>query len=118
MTTEELHARYPKLFERLEDKDVLLRHLVVVDENEKDVTDDDIMEEIYDPEVYSHVAYLYPEVVKAIGETLAEIPPQLAQREDVEECFDYEGDLWGFVTKRDVNAIALMILDAIEAQLD
>jgi len=118
MTTEALQKRYPKLFDRLEDRDILLRNLVVVDENEKDVTDDDIVDEIYDPEVYTHVAYLYPEVVKIAGEKLAEIPSKLLSRDDIEECFDYEGDLWGFVTPLDAETIALLILDTIEAHLD
>ena len=118
MTTEQLQKRYPKLFERLDDTDVVLRHLVVVDENEKDVTDDDIMEELYDPDTYSHVAFLHEGVVRAAGETLKEIPERIAQRDDVSECFDAEGDLWGLVTTLDTDAIALMILDEIEAQLD
>lgn len=118
MTTEALQTRYPKLFDRLEDKDLLLRHLVVVDENEKDVTDDEIMEELYDPETYSHVAYLHAPVVDAVGEALAGIPDRIAQREDVTECYDSEGDLWGLVTTLDVDQIALMILDEIEQTLN
>ena len=115
MTTEQLHARYPGLFERLEDTDILLRHLVVVDENEKDVTDDDIMDELYDPETYSHVAYIYPVVSQAAGEAFATIPERLAkQHEAIEECFASEPDQWGLVTSLETEAIALAILDEVE----
>jgi hypothetical protein len=115
VTTEELQARYPNLFERLEDRDVLMRHLVVVDTNEKDVTDDDIMEELYDPDTYTHVAYLYPQVVSAIGDRIDQLVERITQRDDVEECFVSEPDLWGLVTQLDEEAIAPMILDEIEA---
>ena len=118
MTTEELQSRYPKLFERLEDKDVLMRHLVVVDENEKDVTDDDIMEELYDPEIHSHVAFLHAPVIEAAGEKLAAIPAQIEQRDDVTECYNSEGDLWGLVTELSTEKIAHIILDEIENVLD
>ncbi len=115
MTTEQLHARYPGLFARLEDTDILLRHLVVVDENEKDVTDDDIMDELYDPDTYSHVAYIYPVVAEAAGEAFATIPARLmAQHEAIRECFASEPDQWGLVTTLDEEAIALAILDAVE----
>jgi hypothetical protein len=115
VTTEELQVRYPNLFERLEDRDVLMRHLVVVDTNEKDVTDDDIMEELYDPDTYTHVAYLYPQVVAAIGDRIDQLVERITQRDDVEECFVSEPDLWGLVTQLDEEAIAPMILDEIEA---
>jgi len=117
VTTEQLHVRYPKLFAKLEEKDLLLRHLVVVDENEKDVTDDDIMDELYDPETYTHVAYLHPPVVSALGDQLREMPSRLKQREEVSECFDSEGDLWGVITTLDTDALTLLILDEIEQAL-
>ena len=119
MTTEQLHARYPRLFDRLEDPDLLLRHLVVVDENEKDVTDDDIMDELYDPDTYSHVAYIYPVVVRAAGDAFETIPSRLVeQHEAIRECFASEPDQWGLVTTLDNEAIALAILDAVEQAID
>ncbi len=118
MTPEPLHRRYPKIFAKLEDPDVLMRNLVVVDQNEKDVTDDEIMEDIYDPDIYSHVAYLYPEVLEVASALRSDIPATLARRDDVTECYAYEADLWGLVTTLDTNAIAYAVLDTIESMLD
>jgi len=115
VTTEQLYARYPGLFARLDDPDILLRHLVVVDENEKDVTDDDIMDELYDPDTYSHVAYVYPVVARAVGEAFETIPSRLVEQHDaISECFASEPDQWGLVTTLDEEAIALAILDEAE----
>jgi len=117
MTSETLQIRYPKLFERLEDKDVLLRNLIVVDENDEDVSDDELTDELYDPSLYSHMVFIAAPVVSALGDALAVIPELIGQREDFEECYDSEGDLWGVVTELDETQIALVILDEAEALL-
>jgi len=118
MTSEELQNRYPKLFERLEDKDVLLRNLVTVDENDNDIDDDELTDELYDPSVYSHMVYIHESVVDAIGsDHLATIPDLINKRDDFEDCFDSEGDLWGVVSKLNEEEIALTILDEIEGSL-
>ena len=118
MTPEELHKRYPKLFDRFEEKDLLLRHLVVVDENDDDIYDDELTDELYDPSVYSHMVYIAEPVVQAIGEELlSTLPEKIASREGFSECFDSEGDLWGVVSTLDETQIALAILDEAEAVL-
>ena len=114
MTSEALQTRYPKLFDRLEDKDVLLRNLIVVDENDKDVFDDELTDDLYDPAIYSHMVYIAAPVVSALEDTLATIPEVIGQREDFKECYDSEGDLWGVVTELDETQIALAILDEAE----
>ncbi len=114
MTSGALQARYPKIFERLEDKDVLLRNLIVVDENDVDVNDDELTDELYDPTIYSHMVFITAPVVTALGDALAMIPNTLAQRDDFTECYDSEGDLWGVVTQLDETQIALAILDEAE----
>ncbi len=118
MTSEELQKRYPKLFERFENKDVLLRHLVVVDENDDDIYDDELTDELYDPSVYSHMVYIADPVVQAVGnDLLSSLPEKIAAREGFSECFDSEGDLWGVVSTLDETQIALAILDEAEAAL-
>ena len=117
MTTEELQARYPRLFEQLEDRDVLLRNLIVVDENDEDIDDDELTDDLYDPSVYSHMVYIHTPVVEAVGEALSRVPDRLKENEIFEECYDSEGDLWGVVTSLDEEAIALAILDEIEQVL-
>jgi len=114
MTSEALQTRYPKLFDRLDDKDVLLRNLIVVDENDEDINDDELTDELYDPAIYSHMVYIAAPVVSALGDTLATIPDVIGQREDFKECYDSEGDLWGVVTELDETQIALAILDEAE----
>jgi len=118
VTAQELNKRYPKLYARFDDQDLLLRNLIVVDENDEDVTDDDLTDELYDPSVYSHMVYIHEPVVEALGsEQLAQIPPVIKAREDFSECYDSEGDLWGVVTSLDERQIALAILDEIERAL-
>jgi len=117
VTTEELQARYPRLFERLEDQNVLLRNLIVVDENDEDINDDELTDELYDPSIYSHMVYLHTPIVDLMGEKLAAIPPAISGREDFKECYDSEGDLWGVVSELDEVQISLAILDEIEQVL-
>jgi hypothetical protein len=117
MTTEELQTRYPKLFEKFEEKDAELHNLIVVDENDEDINDDELTDELYDPSIYSHMVYIHTPVVEAMREQLASIPPLLEQRDDIKECFDSEGDLWGMVTELDETQIALAILDEMERVL-
>ena len=117
MTSEALQERYPKLFERLEDQDVLLRHLVVVDENDNDIFDDEITDELYDPSVYSHVVFIAEPVVKAMGDILPTLPEKLVAQEAFSDCFDSEGDLWGVVSTLDETQITLAVLDEAEAAL-
>ena len=117
MTSEELQQRYPKLFERLNDQDVLLHNLVVVDENDEDVYDDELTDELYDPSVYSHMVFIAEPVVQAMGDILSTLPEKIASREGFSECFDSEGDLWGVVSTLDETQIALAILDEAEATL-
>jgi hypothetical protein len=117
MTTNELQERYPKLFGQLEDKDMALRNLVTVDENDNDIDDDELTDELYDPSVYSHMVYIHETVASAIGEHLLSIPDLMNKRYDFKECYDSEGDLWGVVTELDEDQIALAILDEIEGSL-
>ncbi len=117
MTTEELQRRYPRLFARLDDPDVLLRNLIVVDENDEDIDDDELTDDLYDPSVYTHMVYLHAPVVEAVGEPLAGVPDRIKNHEAFEDCYDSEGDLWGVVTRLDEEQIALAILDEIEKVL-
>ncbi len=115
MTSEELQKRYPKLFDRLDDQEVLLRNLIVVDENDEDINDDELTDELYDPAIYSHMVFIAAPVVDAMGDTLATLPDKMVAQEGFTECYDSEGDLWGVVSTFDETQIALAILDEAEA---
>ena len=117
MTSEELQKRYPKLFDRLDDQEVLLRNLIVVDENDNDVNDDELTDDLYDPSLYSHMVFIAAPVVNAMGDLLATLPEKVAEKEGFTECYDSEGDLWGVVSTLDETQIALAILDEAEATL-
>ncbi len=117
MTSEALQQRYPKLFDRLDDREVLLRNLIVVDENDNDINDDELTDDLYDPSVYSHMVFIAEPVVQAMGDVLLTLPEKIVMREDFSECFDSEGDLWGVVSTLDETQIALAILDEAEAAL-
>jgi len=119
MTAKELAERYPKLYSRFDDQDQVLRNLITVDENDKDdVFDSDLNDDIYDPEIYTHIVYIHDVVVKAIGDLLSAIPEILMERDDFEDCYDSEGDLWGIKTKLNDEQIAFAALDEIEKLLE
>jgi len=117
MTSEALQERYPKLFERLDDQEVLLRNLIVVDENDNDINDDELTDDLYDPSLYSHMVFIAAPLVNAMGDALATLPSKVAAQEGFTECYDSEGDLWGVVSTLDETQIALAILDEAEAAL-
>ncbi len=117
MTSQELQERYPKLFDKFEEKDLLIRNLITVDENDNDVADSELTDELYDPSVYSHMVYIHESITGAMGDRLGKIPELISNRYDFKECYDSEGDLWGVVTDLDEDQIALAILDEIEGIL-
>jgi len=117
VTTETLQKRYPYLFDCLVDQDVLMRDLIVVDENDEDIMDDDISEDLYDPSVYSHVIYFHAPVVQAMYSHSDQIQKQIRNDKAFEDLYVSEQDLWGVVTRLDEDEIALRMLDAIETIL-
>jgi len=107
-----LQEKYPKLFEKLEDKDVELRHLLSIDENYEDF---DSEEYEFDFEDYNYVIYIAEPVQKALGETkMQEFMVKLHDKETFENFLASEIDIYGVKTLLDQDELADLILEQVE----
>jgi len=108
-----LSEKYPKIFEKLEDKELELRHLLNVDENEEDY---DTEEFEFDTDEFNFVIYIAEPIQKLLNE---EKMHALIQRlGDNKEMFDNffasEIDLYGIRSQHDKEKIAAFILERVE----
>ncbi len=107
-----LQEKYPKLFEKLEDKDVELRHLLNVDEN---VEDFDSEEYEFDCEDYNYVIYIAEPIQKVLGETkMQKFMIKLHDNEIFEHFRASEEDLYGVKTPLDQEDLTALILNQVE----
>ncbi len=107
-----LEAKYPKLFEKLEDKDIELRHLLNVDENYEDF---DSEEYEFDFEEYNFVIYIAEPIQKALGEEkMEEFMVKLHDKDVFEQFLASEEDLYGVKTKLSGEEITYLVLDLVE----
>ena len=107
-----LETKYPKLFEKLEDKDVELRHLLNVDENYEDF---DSEEYEFDFEEYNYVIYIAEPIQQVLGETkMEEFMVKLHDKEAFENFLATEIDLYGVKTDIDKEAVVSLVLGQVE----
>jgi len=107
-----LQEKYPKLFEKLEDKDVELRHLLSIDENYEDF---DSEEYEFDFEDYNYVVYIAEPVQKALGEAkMQEFMVKLHDKETFENFLASEVDIYGVKTSLDQDELADLVLEQVE----
>jgi len=107
-----LEAKYPKLFEKLEDKEVVLRHLLNVDENYEDF---DSEEYEFDFEEYNFVIYIAEPVQKALGEEkMEELMVKLHENDAFEHFVASEDDLYGVKSALNTEEIVSLILNLVE----
>jgi len=107
-----LAAQYPKLFEKLEDKDVSLRHLLNVDENYEDY---DSEEFDFEPEEYNFVIYIAEPVSLALGEAkMQELMVKLSEKEVFQNFLPTEIDLYGVKTDLSEEEISALVLTLAE----
>ncbi len=107
-----LQEKYPKLFEKLEDKDVELRHLLSIDENYEDF---DSEEYEFDFEDYNYVIYIAEPVQKALGEAkMQEFMVKLHDKETFENFLASEVDIYGVKTSLDQDELADLVLEQVE----
>ncbi len=107
-----LQEKYPKLFEKLEDKDVELRHLLSIDENYEDF---DSEEYEFDFEDYNYVIYIAEPVQKALGEAkMQEFMVKLHDKETFENFLASEVDIYGVKTLLDQDELADLVLEQVE----
>jgi hypothetical protein len=112
-----LEERYPKLMSRIDEDIDELRYLTVVDANEYNPEIDDEFD-VFDPEDYNFMIYLTERLQNAMGKELLEQLPELIEAEKIFENFiASEEDLYGAMSDRDEEGVALAILDLIESRL-
>jgi len=108
-----LSEKYPKLFEKLEDQDLQLRHLLNVDENELDYDSEEFE---FDADEFNYVIYLAEPITKLLGEErLHRLIQDLGDDKALfENFFASEEDLYGVQSEHDPEKIADAILSRIE----
>jgi len=108
----QLQQRYPKLFDKLEDKDVELRHLLNVDENYEDYDSEEFE---FDFEEYNFIVYIADPVKEALGKEGVE---KLAERLEADTRFENfvasEEDLYGLKSELGADEIAEIVMEHVE----
>jgi len=109
-----LSEKYPKLFEKLEDKELELRHLLSVDENELDYDSEEFE---FDVDEYNYILYVAEPVQTALGEEklMTFIQTLGDNKEMFENFFASEEDLYGVKSGKSADEIAKYMLDTVEA---
>jgi hypothetical protein len=107
-----LPSRYPKIFDKLEDKELVLRHLLGVDENYEDY---DSEEYDFNFEEYNFVLYIAEPIQEILGEQkMEELMVKLSQDSAFENFRADEIDLYGVKTTLDEDALTTLILNQVE----
>ena len=107
-----LEKDYPKLFEKMEDKDIELRHLLNVDENYEDY---DSEEYDFDHEDYNFVIYIADTIKNALGEEkMQEFMVKLHDNDVFENFLASDLDLYGIKTALSAEEVVALILNQVE----
>ena len=107
-----LEEKYPKLFEKLEDREIEVRHLLNVDENYEDF---DSEEYEFDFEEYNYVIYIAEPVQQALGEAkMDELMVKLHDKDAFEHFLASEKDLYGVKSTLSEEEITALILEQVE----
>jgi len=107
-----LAVSYPKLFDKFEDKELELRHLLGVDENYEDF---DSEEYEFDHEDYNYVIYIATPIQDALGEEkMAKLMVKLHDNDVFENFVASEEDLYGVKTSLSEEEIVDLILSQVE----
>ena len=107
-----IETHYPKIFEKLEDKELELRHLLNVDENYDDY---DSEEFDFEPEEYNFIIYIADPVKEILGEAkVEELMVKLNEKEAFENFSATEVDLYGVKTDLGEDEITALVLTQVE----
>jgi len=107
-----LQEKYPKLFKKLEDKEIELRHLLNVDENYEDF---DSEEYEFDFEDYNYVIYIADPIQQALGEAkMQEFMVKLHDNDTFENFLASEEDLYGVKTPLNQEDLVALVLEQVE----
>ena len=107
-----LQEKYPKLFDKFEDKELEFRHLLGVDENYEDF---DSEEYEFDHEDYNYVIYIATPIQDALDEEkMAELMVKLHDNDAFENFVASEEDLYGVKTSLTEEEIVDLVLSHVE----
>ena len=107
-----LQEKYPKLFDKLEDKEVELRHLLNVDENYEDFDSEEFE---FDYEDYNYIIYIAEPIRKALGENeMDEFMVKLHDHDAFEHFLATEKDLYGVKSTLNTEEVSSVVLDLVE----
>jgi hypothetical protein len=110
-----IESSYPKLFGRLEDKELELRHLLSINENYEDIDEEEFD---FDFEEYNYIIYMTESISEILQTKNMEI---LLEKLDKNSNFTNfkatELDLYGVWYDGDENELAILILDLVEEML-
>ncbi len=107
-----LQKKYPKLFEKLTDRDIELRHLLNVDENYEDF---DSEEYEFDHEDYNYVIYIAEPIQNILGnDKMEELMVKLHDHDVFENFLASEIDLYGVKSSLSTEEIVILVLDQVE----
>jgi len=108
----DLQEKYPKLFDKFEDKELEMRHLLGVDENYEDF---DSEEYEFDYEDYNYVIYIAQPIQDVLGEEkMAELMVKLHDKDVFENFLASEEDLYGVKSTLSQNEIEDLVLAEAE----
>ncbi len=106
---------YPKLFNKLEDKDLELRHLLTVDENYEDYDSEEFE---FDYKEYNYIVYIAEPIQEAIGiEKMEELLVKLNENSLFENFIASEIDLYALKSNLSTKELEDLILNQIEGIL-
>jgi hypothetical protein len=108
-----LSETYPKIFEKLEDKEIELRHLLSIDENELDYDSEEFE---FDSDEFNYVIYIAEPIRQLLDEEqLHTLIQDLGDDKEIfENFFASEEDLYGVKSPHDPEKIAAAILTRVE----
>ncbi|SFV52692.1 hypothetical protein MNB_SV-9-1558 [hydrothermal vent metagenome] len=110
-----LMEKYPKIFGKLEDKDLVLRHLLGIDENYEDY---DSEEYEFNFEEFNFVIYIAEPIQEILGEdNMNELLVKLSENSVFENFRADEIDLYGVKTSLNEDELATLLLNQIESIL-
>ena len=110
-----LQEKYPKLFDKLEDKEVESRHLFNVDENYEDYDSEEFE---FNFEEYNFIVYIAEPMQEALGqEKMEELMVKLNDNSSFDNFLASEIDLYALKSSLSIEELEELILNQVEGIL-
>ncbi len=110
-----LQQSYPKLFDKLEDKEIELRHLLNVDENYEDYDSEEFE---FNFEEYNFIVYISELIQEALGNAkMEELMVKLNENASFDNFLASEIDLYALKSTLSAKEVEALILHQVEGIL-